>query len=70
MSVLEYELEEALDDMEFGGKLTEHQIYLIRFACGKQKKVNVAINEAFDSMFPEVEQFFSKGLSAPVSRKS
>lgn len=68
MNQLESLLEEALDDMEHGGELSQDQIDLIRMACGKAKKVDHEAKEAFDSMFPEVNNFF-KGLSAPVSQK-
>jgi len=43
MDDLEHEqfLEEALEDMEFGGNLTDDQVACIRQACGKSKpKIN------------------------------
>jgi len=40
-------LEEALDDMEFGGELNQEQVDCIRQACGKPKH-NVVLKELFD----------------------
>jgi len=47
--MLEHEqfLESALDDMEFGGELSQEQVDCIRQACGKPKH-NVALKELFD----------------------
>ena len=40
--MLEHEefLESALDDMEFGGELSQEQVDCIRQACGKPKRNN------------------------------
>ena len=47
--MLEHEefLESALDDMEFGGELSQDQVDCIRQACGKPKH-NVVLKELFD----------------------
>jgi len=48
--MLEHEeaLEIALQDMEFGAMLTDDQVSLIRFACGKPKsKPNALLAEMF-----------------------
>jgi len=47
--MLEHEefLESALDDMEFGGELSQEQVDCIRQACGKPKR-NVVLKELFD----------------------
>ena len=48
--MLEHEeaLETALQDMEFGALLTDDQVSLIRFACGKPKsKPNALLTEMF-----------------------
>lgn len=41
--MLEHEqfLEEALDDMEFGGELSQEQVDCIRQACGKPRNNHV-----------------------------
>jgi len=41
--MLEHEqfLEEALDDMEFGGELSQEQVDCIRQACGKPRNSHV-----------------------------
>jgi len=47
--LLEHEefLEKALDDMEYGGELSQEQVDCIRQACGKPKH-NVVLKELFD----------------------
>jgi len=47
--MLEHEefLESALDDMEYGGELTQEQVDCIRQACGKPKR-NVVLKELFN----------------------
>ena len=47
--MLEHEefLESALDDMEYGGELTQEQVDCIRQACGKPKH-NVVLKELFN----------------------
>lgn len=48
--MLEHEemLESALEDMEYGAQLTDDQVALIRFACGKPKsKPNALLTEMF-----------------------
>jgi len=49
--MLEHEefLESALDDMEYGGELSQEQIDCIRQACGKPKhNKNVVLTELFN----------------------
>lgn len=41
-------LEKALDDMEFGGDLTNDQVSVIRWACGKPKKSAPVLRELFN----------------------
>ena len=47
--MLEHEefLESALDDMEYGGELTQEQVDCIRQACGKPKH-NAMLKELFN----------------------
>jgi hypothetical protein len=47
--MLEHEefLESSLDDMEYGGELSQEQVDCIRQACGKPKH-NVVFKELFD----------------------
>ena len=40
-------LESALDDMEYGGELSQEQVDCIRQACGKPKH-NVVLKEVFN----------------------
>ena len=44
--MLEHEefLESALDDMEYGGDLSQEQVDCIRQACGKPKQRNSQVN--------------------------
>jgi len=50
--MLEHEqfLEEALDDMEFGGELSQEQVDCIRQACGKprNKQVNPLLRDVIN----------------------
>jgi hypothetical protein len=49
--MLEHEefLESALDDMEFGGELSQEQVDCIRQACGKpNNKRNVLLQSVFE----------------------
>ena len=49
--MLEHEefLESALEDMEYGGELTQEQVDCIRQACGKPKNnKNVVLTELFN----------------------
>ena len=47
--MLEHEefLESSLDDMEYGGQLTQQQVDCIRQACGKPKH-NVVLKKLFN----------------------
>ena len=47
LNKLEYLLDEALDDMEYGGDLSQEQIDLIRHTCGKLKRTVADFNKEF-----------------------
>ena len=44
----EQQLEQALDNMEFGAELTQDEVDMIRFACGKPRKPNQILSDVFD----------------------
>jgi hypothetical protein len=58
--MLEHEefLEEALDDMEFGGALTDDQVSCIRQACGKQKSKQSYVMPIMQEMFDDFNRVF------------
>jgi hypothetical protein len=53
--MLEHEefLESSLDDMEYGGELSQEQVDCIRQACGKPKH-----NKVLSSLFNEFGEIF------------
>jgi len=65
-SQLEHEqfLETALEDMEYGGRLTDDQIACIRQACGKSKPRNGHV----DPLLQEVVNSFASIFGNPVAQ--
>ena len=62
--MLEHEefLESALDDMEFGGELSQEQVDCIRQACGKPKR-----NSHVDPLLQDVINTFSNIFGNPLA---
>jgi len=62
--MLEHEqfLEEALDDMEYGGELSQEQIDCIRQACGKPKR-----NSHVDPLLQDVINTFANIFGDPLA---
>jgi len=58
--MLEHEefLESALDDMEFGGELSQEQVDCIRQACGKPKKRNSQVNPVLRDVINDFGRIF------------
>ena len=59
--MLEHEefLESALDDMEYGGELSQDQVDCIRQACGKPKH-----NKVLSSLFDDFGTIFGNPLES------
>ena len=64
--MLEHEefLESALDDMEYGGELSQEQVDCIRQACGKPKKRNGHV----DPLLQDVVNSFANIFGNPVQQ--
>jgi len=62
--MLEHEqfLEEALEDMEYGGELSQEQIDCIRQACGKPKR-----NSHVDPLLRDVINTFANIFGDPLA---
>ena len=51
-------LEQALEDMEYGGNLTDDQVACIRQACGKSKPKQSYVMPIMQEMFEDFSRVF------------
>jgi hypothetical protein len=64
--MLEHEefLESALDDMEYGGELSQEQVDCIRQACGKPKQRNSQVNPVLRDIINDFGNIFGNPLAS------
>ena len=64
--MLEHEefLESALDDMEYGGELSQEQVDCIRQACGKPKKRNGHVDPLLQDVINSFGNIFGNPLAS------